>query len=851
MVQARLPDVDGTAEATLSVAEEEFDRLQVEPARIELAVGERRSIQISAVGPSGTRVLGDSKDLVLSIGGETPAAVEMGGPHELVGVSAGEAELSIRWRDTIEQTVPITVSDEPAAELTIKPAVATIAVDEHAEFQVLARRGGRLLAVSPESGLTLRVADSGVAELAGGLRVRGVSPGSTDVIAQVGPLQATARLTVRAGGPQAPTAKAIGLKFIPDIFRLQIGTPGDSIRVIRLMADGSHEDVDHEVQLTVRDPQDVINIERTASGPVVRPLKVGQTQVDAEWRGLQTRKPLLVEVVASMPQRARLQIVPNPLALRVGQTGSFSRAVIMPPEKQSRVEVEFKATGSSDGVVQVEGDNRFRGESPGVSRIVVTVVQPGGPFDGMKGTATIEVHGDESADDEANDEPPQLILRGPSEFIVGSEAQFSVDVVRAGRGRAVTTEDTTLVVMDDPAADAGAAEVRTGCRLLGLQAGKILMQARHKDLISNTLPVQIKPAADEYERLRIKMSPGPLLKGESRSYQVLGFPRGQQRPQDLTHLISDDQQDPTRPHVRFAVVEPGPGADVATHLPPTITGNVPGLGSLQAAIGDRLKSDAVDVRVIDDADEEPPIELRIEPQSITLRAGEQTPQLRVLARSRGSDDFRELNVPLQSSDVGILRPAGAGNRFVAVQHGTAQVEATHEGRTASATVTVAADRFQEIGKPSAEIRSQDFDIILDVKTDEANTELEYRIVNPAAGTESDWVQGQGVGNGTTVRLQSPPLPVAPPETIYRLIIECRDRNNVDDIERYPYFLKMGIMARDRGANPGTAAAQAPGTRVSTQSTGVRTRSTGVRTRPGGVRTRRTTGVRTRTILIPR
>ena len=319
-LEARVPGIDTPAKAVFQIEELDVEKLVLVPAVMSLAVGQRKHFEVEAITPQGHKKLSGLADLKLTIAGNGTSAIDLSDiGQEVLGVQPGKATIIAQWKGGLERKLPVTVQDDPIQELVITPDDASVVEGESVDFQVFARRGGRLQPMQTLDGVQLVVADSVVAEVdKSDLRVTGLKAGRTQVGARFGSRRAVAQLTVTPRpSPPAPPAAPSSLRFIPDIFRLELGTPGDSIRVVRVLADGTQEDVDHLVTLSVRDPQDVIAIENSASGPVVRPKRIGQTQIDATLDSLKTQKPLLVDVAEKIAQQARLQVYPRGLQMEV------------------------------------------------------------------------------------------------------------------------------------------------------------------------------------------------------------------------------------------------------------------------------------------------------------------------------------------------------------------------------------------------------------------------------------------------------------------------------------------------------------------------------------------------------
>lgn len=800
---ARVPGIDASAKAVFQVEELDVEKLVFVPAVMSLSVGQRKFFAVEAITPQGHKKLSGLSDLKLSVAGENGSVIELADvSQEVLGVRPGQAKIIAKWKGGLERSLTVNVQSDPIQELVITPEEATIVEGEAADFQVFARRGGRLQPMQALDGVTLSVANSVVAEAdKSDLRVTGLQAGQTQVAARFGSRRAVAQLTVTPRPtPAAPPAAAASLRFIPDIFRLELGTPGDSIRVVRVLADGTQEDVDHLVTLKVRDPQDVIEIENSASGPVVRPKRVGQTQVDATLGTLQTAKPLLVDVAQKIAQPARLRVAPTGLQLEVGQTSSFTRAEVIPPTGRSAIPVPFTVTATPNNVFEILPSGVIRAKAPGQAICTVTANDAEKKYEGVSTSVSVEVtdpnapppppaNSPPGAVEETNSRP-QLVLEGPSETTVGAEVKLRAESVTGDRG----TDVTTRVRLVLPAGDDRLAEVRPGGVIVTKAPGRLSVQARMDDLTSAPHEIVIKPVASEFERLELDVAKGRMGVGESRAYQLWGYPRNGGARQDLTSLVTDESGEASRPRLSLEMLEPNPGTQVAAHRAGSLIGRQPGRFKAQASLGDRLTSNAVTLDVVGSVDA--PERMRLEPDQLRLLVGESTPALRVLVASRGDRNFRAIDnslIQITSGNPEILQPAEEG-RFTALKPGQTSLKVAYQGLEQSVPVTVNFNPFAniEIG-PNPKISESTMTVDLKVSANTTDATLEYRCLLPnrerRPGSETAWVKAERDGPRLNAKLSSPKIPLKRGQNEYSLLIEAKNLKD-GSVQTHPFAFRI-------------------------------------------------------------
>lgn len=802
-VTARLGGSDESATATFTVGEEEFTGLVVIPPELKLAVGDEKSIRIVGVGPKGRRELSDHPDLKINVAGDRPDAVELRGASSVRGAAAGRATIDVSWQDLPARQVAVEVTDRPLAELRIEPPDTTIEVGQRAPFVVFAKRGRYEKALSVDDGVEVRIDDPSVAELGDEFTVRGASPGTTQLTAEIGSQRAVARLQVTSGGPVPPSDLPVGLQFVPDVLTLQLGVPGASVRVVKVSADGRQEDVDHRAEIKMEQPSDIVDVEWTASGPVFVPKKEGQTRAIATTEdNLTTRHPLLIQVVdpSKEKQNAHLNVSPNPLYLTAGETARLRNVQIVPGVGRTPINVDYRIESNAPRIVAVEDGKTLRGVAVGQTRVVVSPVNAGEVFQDLSAAVTVQV--DAAELDPARE--ARLVLTGPARTTVGAEVAYRAELVRGESGKDVTHDATTLVL---ERGQVDLADVRAGCVLAAKRAGITTVRARHGELISNPLPLRIDPLATTFDRLELEIERRPLAVGEARPYQVWGYPPGGGARQDLTGRVTVDRD--SQEGVRVLAFEPGRAQDdtpLVAHNPPTIVGKRPGRFKLAAARGPELRSEVIDLEVIQ-ADPEI-VDLKAEPSPITVRVGERTPHLRVTARQRTDHAPRTVEAPLESENEAILAPDGqTPGLFVGKALGQTRIKATFGGREAFADVSIVPNPLQQAAldpRPDF-VGGGLFLVFVDVEgLVDPQTELEYRVVTVGNPDQGPWKTPARDGHRVKVRLKSPEMRQGPVGTVYHLRIQARDKRTQKVTAQYPvdFELDPGTVRRQSNSNSG-------------------------------------------------
>ena len=109
----------GTAFA--QVNQEEISSVIVDPARLDMSVGETARVQILGQAPCGTHEIFPQPDLKVSTAKQ--GVVSITGSDEVRALTVGQDSISVVWRNKPAQQVQVNVGDNPMAGLKIEPAL--------------------------------------------------------------------------------------------------------------------------------------------------------------------------------------------------------------------------------------------------------------------------------------------------------------------------------------------------------------------------------------------------------------------------------------------------------------------------------------------------------------------------------------------------------------------------------------------------------------------------------------------------------------------------------------------------------------------------------------------------------
>lgn len=826
-VQAHVPGIDRPGQAQYKVVDLEFDQLVFVPAAAHLSVGESKRFSVEAVTSEGRKTLGDHPRLKLFREDDQAKIVELSAPQrELRGLQAGTATVIARWNNRQEARLPVNVTLDPIQELLIEPAQIKIAEGASATVQVFAKHRTWLERLTAEDGLDVQVANSVVASLdPNELRAVGQQAGTTKVTARYGTRRAEASLIVtppgssgKGGGskgdsggksgnkgkqggggggkkppggggpkkPPAPPAKPKSLRFVTNPLEITLDSPGRNLRVVRVLADNSEEDVSHLVTITVSEPKDVVEIDRNGSGALARPLRIGQTQVDAALPDstLQTDRPLRVVVTEKSVTPPRLRVSPSSLDLEVGESRRFVRAEVV-PSSGDPIPVKFTVKAQANDIFELRPDGSLRGLKAGSGICTIVADDPAGPYDGMKAEAAVTV-----SDVKKTPPPPRrLELTGPTQTTVGAEAPLFVELVQGDRSTDVTNQARLSLAVGDEAF----AELLPGGRLLAKRAGRVTVDASQGELTALPLEIEIRPPATDFEKLELDVDRNSIAVGESRPFRLWGYPRGGGARQDLTSRIANDNSDPTQPMISLEVLKPDVNATVAVVQPGHLVGRQPGRFSAQARLGNRLATEPIEFDVLGSV--EAPIQMRVEPEAILIRTGETTPPVRVLVASSGERQFRTVDpalVEINAMNAELLQPDGPG-QFRGLKPGKTRLKVSYGGLEQSVPVTIGYDAFARVEfEHDPLLKDNTVTVDLLVAADTVETDLDYRttVTQPDGRTvEMPWMRAEREGNELVAHVKSPPLPTVRGQNSYSMIIEAKDAKT-GRVEKHPFTFRI-------------------------------------------------------------
>jgi len=847
-IEARVPGIDQSGKAQFDVENRDFERLVFRPAQMKLAVGQQKSFKVFGVTSNGRVELAHDPDLKLEVSDTDKAKISLSAANRKVqALGPGDVSIKAKWKGH-EKTLPISSYLDSIDDLVITPDVTSIAEGASVDYQVFARRTGRLQPLLPDDGVELTVANPVIADSQESpFHVKGLKSGKTQVTAQYGSYRAVSQLTVDPRRvPVAPVADGESLRFVTIASIMDLTDPGDRIRVAKVLSDGTEQDVDNLVKLTVRDPQDVAEIDQTADGPVVRPKKIGQTLVDASLGDLSTQTPMLVYVGPRVPRDQEMRVSPSSLYLRVGETKRFSKAEILHGSGGDPISVPFQVTAEPNNVIEVLPDGTIKGMAPGNAVVTLTANDPDGKYSSAAKSASVQVgdlsdasslpdplktaqntthsvdtrvgkgngkghgagpgaghgtgvghgtgrrpgnNGGTKTGSSTTGTRRELVLSGPTETNVGADVQMRVKSVVNGQSSDVTDRAQMVLVAGDEAL----AEARPGSVIRAKAPGRIQIQARLDDLTSAPHELQIRPIA-KFERLELEIAQRRMTVGEQRSYKIWGYPRGGGARQDLTRLVSMDLSAGDQPSLQLKTLEPNSEAHIVEHRPGSIIGKQAGRFNAQARLGDDLKSEQVTLDIVGDVPSA--VRMQVQPSRIDLRMGDETPPIEVQVVLQGDSNFRTIDpslVETTSSDPEVLKLKEPG-LFSAIKPGQTRIKVTYEGMEQTIPVTVKFNPFASIEISSdPKFDSSTMSVDLTVIANSSAVDLDYRTLLPGShggqDDESKWVRADKDGNQSIAKLHSPKIPLVKSQNFYSVVIESKNLKT-GEIEKLPFQFRL-------------------------------------------------------------
>lgn len=148
---------------------------------------------------------------------------------------------------------------------------------------------------------------------------------------------------------------------------------------------------------------------------------------------------------------------------------------------------------------------------------------------------------------------------------------------------------------------------------------------------------------------------------------------------------------------------------------------------------------------------------------MTIRVGEQLPEVVVSVRGRHGRTSRRVEAEFKSTDPEVLAPDGKGG-FVGKVMGRTQLQATFQGKQATAEVRVVGNPFQSVQLPDAQLGSNRFTVSIQVEGVQAKGQMEYRVFPLEAPEHAEWKTATADGDRVKITLQSPSLRLKPTGT---------------------------------------------------------------------------------------
>ncbi len=177
--------------------------------------------------------------------------------------------------------------------------------------------------------------------------------------------------------------------------------------------------------------------------------------------------------------------------------------------------------------------------------------------------------------------------------------------------------------------------------------------------------------------------------------------------------------------------------------------------------------------------------LSIEPAEVSLKVGDVTPTVSVMAHETGRAPY-PVPAAVESLDPSILTPSGG--RFLAQGLGGTQLRATYRGREALANVTVTGERFLDV-KTTLESGPGDFAVRIEVLAASSEGPLEYRVSAAGQASPDTWTAAQPFEGQQRAVLTSSKIPYGDRSARYSLILEARPQGG-GRVQQYPFTFRL-------------------------------------------------------------
>lgn len=808
-IRASLPGQSEPAVARIRVVDIPIDAFQMTPSTMTMEVGEIEDFDYTTAIEGVRRSLLDHPDLKFSIEGPQTPVLELIGRGEIRAVAVGQATLVTTFRE-LSARVQVDVverrrnsdSDPVAAAMRISPGQMFVSSGETLPFAVWVRENGQSRPVSIADGLTFRTQDPSIADAGDGASIRGVNAGYTTLTARFGALSATAtvhvgEVGVRMGGDgqrgTPPTVAPVDIRFRPETLTLLAGGPAVGFNMSYVYTDRI-ERLTYARMTFESDPPGIVEVAWTAAGPSIRGLAPGRARVFASDGSLRSRTAMLVQVNSTSPGGATLRPEPLDMSLSIGQTASLQNVRLL--DGGAAATVAYDLSSSNGDTVRVNSDRTFTALRPGAANLRVTPVGVGDNYASLAATVRVTVWAEAPPVYREDGSGPRnassasrsrLILRGPSQTTVGSNASYSAELIEPDGSRRDVTYDNTSFVLD--LNQSPTAETLPGGVIRPIRPGVVTVRAQYRGVISNPLTLSIYPIPEDIQRLVLEMDRQAFNVDESRAYRVLGYTAAG-GSSDLTAMATGEGTLPVR--VIVETIE-SPKGDVARHQGGVITATGEGRFRVHAEYG-RIASESLVFDASVPPDE--PVTLSFDPPIETVAAGSMTPKLTIFATTRDGRR-RQVNAVLTSSDPSVLQPDPYHPRqFRGVALGDATIVAAFNGQEVTLPLTVVGDRFSNVRVSEPDLGDGTFTVRITVAAVRSQQRTEYRIVDQASGATTPWKGAESDGNRITFSDRTPTLKLGPPTASYNVIIESRENGGEVD-ERVPceFRLVVGVEGR--------------------------------------------------------
>ncbi len=297
------------ATTPVRVRAERLAGIEVAPAALALAAGERGQIAVTGRLEGGARLDlsdGDSGTVYLS---SEPGRVAVTRNGEAVALAAGSAAITVRHAEFTE-TVAVEVTAGPPVftSIRIEPATVTLNQGEVAAFDVVGVPDqGPAVSILSDRALGLSVTPADLATVDSPGRIRGLNGGAGRLVARLGNREAVATVEVRATMPLDPVL----LEVDPGSLELALGDLA-SVRVTAFFSDGSARDVTRDSGYVSGNPR----VARIEPDGRIRAVGVGNAEIEVRFGGISAR--LNVRVNPGSATVVGLEIRPSSILAEVG-----------------------------------------------------------------------------------------------------------------------------------------------------------------------------------------------------------------------------------------------------------------------------------------------------------------------------------------------------------------------------------------------------------------------------------------------------------------------------------------------------------------------------------------------------